>query len=32
VIVGGLREWKKAGLPMESVPEDEIAALPAFDM
>lgn len=32
VIVGGLREWKKAGLPVESVPDDEIAALPAFDM
>jgi membrane protein DedA with SNARE-associated domain/rhodanese-related sulfurtransferase len=30
VIVGGLREWKKAGLPVESVPDDEIAALPAF--
>jgi membrane protein DedA with SNARE-associated domain/rhodanese-related sulfurtransferase len=28
VIVGGLREWKKAGLPVESVPDD--AALPAF--
>jgi len=31
VIKGGLRAWKKAGLPMESVPPGEIAALPAFD-
>lgn len=31
VIKGGLRAWKKAGLPLEAVPSDEIAALPAFD-
>jgi membrane protein DedA with SNARE-associated domain/rhodanese-related sulfurtransferase len=31
VIKGGLRAWKKAGLPIEPVPPDEIAALPGFD-
>jgi membrane protein DedA with SNARE-associated domain/rhodanese-related sulfurtransferase len=31
VIQGGLRAWKKAGLPVESVPAEEIAALPVFD-
>jgi membrane protein DedA with SNARE-associated domain/rhodanese-related sulfurtransferase len=31
VIKGGLRAWKKAGLPLEPVPPDEIAALPGFD-
>ena len=31
VILGGLREWKKAGLPVENVPEDEMTALPAFN-
>jgi membrane protein DedA with SNARE-associated domain/rhodanese-related sulfurtransferase len=31
VIKGGLRAWKKAGLPLEPVPSDEIATLPAFD-
>jgi rhodanese-related sulfurtransferase len=30
VIKGGLRAWKKAGLPMEAVPPEEIAALPTF--
>jgi rhodanese-related sulfurtransferase len=30
VIKGGLRGWKKAGLPVEGVPPDELAALPAF--
>jgi membrane protein DedA with SNARE-associated domain/rhodanese-related sulfurtransferase len=30
VIRGGLRGWRKAGLPVEAVPPDEIAALPAF--
>jgi len=30
VIKGGLRAWKKEGLPVEPVPEDELAALPAF--
>jgi rhodanese-related sulfurtransferase len=31
VIKGGLRAWKKAGLPMEPVPPGEIEALPGFD-
>ena len=31
VIKGGLKAWKKAGLPLEPVPPDEIAALPGFD-
>ena len=31
VIKGGLRAWKKAGLPLEPVPPDEIAALPGFN-
>lgn len=30
VIKGGLRGWKKAGLPVEGVPPHEVAALPAF--
>jgi membrane protein DedA with SNARE-associated domain len=30
VIKGGLRAWKKAGLPVESVPAGEMAALPVF--
>jgi len=30
VIKGGLRAWKKAGLPVEAVPSDELAALPTF--
>jgi membrane protein DedA with SNARE-associated domain/rhodanese-related sulfurtransferase len=30
VIEGGLRAWKKAGLPLEPVPQDEIIALPSF--
>jgi len=30
VIEGGLRAWKKAGLPLESVPPDEVSALPLF--
>ena len=30
VIKGGLRAWKKAGLPVEGVPFEEIAALPTF--
>jgi membrane protein DedA with SNARE-associated domain/rhodanese-related sulfurtransferase len=32
VIRGGLSAWKKAGLPLEAVPAEEIAALPVFDM
>jgi membrane protein DedA with SNARE-associated domain/rhodanese-related sulfurtransferase len=31
VIKGGLRAWKKAGLPIEVVPRDDMAALPVFD-
>jgi membrane protein DedA with SNARE-associated domain/rhodanese-related sulfurtransferase len=31
VIQGGLRAWKKAGLPLESVPLEEMADLPLFD-
>ena len=31
VIKGGLRAWKKAGLPLEPVPLEEIAELPIFD-
>ena len=30
VIKGGLRAWKKAGLPLEPVPPGEMAPLPAF--
>ena len=32
VIRGGLQAWKKAGLPLEAVPPEEITALPVFDM
>ena len=28
---GGLAAWRKAQLPVEPVPSDEIAALPSFD-
>ena len=30
VIKGGLRAWKGAGLPIEAVPHEEMAALPTF--
>lgn len=30
VIVGGLKAWQKAGLPLEPVPEDDIVLLPSF--
>jgi membrane protein DedA with SNARE-associated domain/rhodanese-related sulfurtransferase len=30
VIKGGLRAWRKADLPIEVVPRDEVAALPVF--
>jgi membrane protein DedA with SNARE-associated domain/rhodanese-related sulfurtransferase len=30
VLEGGLRAWRKAGLPVEPVPPDEIVALPSF--
>src|SRR5271154_2435630 len=31
VIQGGLRAWKKAGLPIEAVPSEEMVLLPGFD-
>jgi membrane protein DedA with SNARE-associated domain/rhodanese-related sulfurtransferase len=31
VIKGGLRAWSKAGLPVEPVPREEMAALPIFE-
>jgi len=31
VIAGGLRAWRKAGLPMELVPESDVELLPKFD-
>jgi membrane protein DedA with SNARE-associated domain/rhodanese-related sulfurtransferase len=31
VIKGGLRAWKKAGLPLEPVPQEEVAVLPLFN-
>ncbi len=31
VIRGGLRAWRKAGLPIEVVPHDDMTALPVFD-
>ncbi len=31
VIQGGLRAWIKAGLPVEAVPPEEVASLPAFE-
>jgi hypothetical protein len=31
VIKGGLSAWRKASLPIEAVPDEEIAKLPAFD-
>jgi rhodanese-related sulfurtransferase len=30
VIEGGLRAWKKAGLALEPVPQDEVINLPTF--
>ncbi len=30
VLEGGFRAWKKAGLPIEAVPDDEVVALPKF--
>jgi len=30
VIEGGLRAWKKAGLPLETVPREEMSELPVF--
>jgi hypothetical protein len=31
VIKGGLSAWRKASLPVEPVPEEEIVVLPVFD-
>jgi len=31
VIKGGLGAWKKAGLPLEAVPKEEISPLPTFE-
>ena len=31
VIKGGLRAWKRAGLPLEAIPAEELAAMPLFD-
>ncbi|HET9408410.1 MAG TPA: hypothetical protein VFO39_14305 [Candidatus Sulfotelmatobacter sp.] len=30
VIVGGLTAWRKAGQPMEGVPQDDLVKLPTF--
>jgi len=30
VIVGGLAAWRKAGLPLEAVPHDDLVKLPTF--
>lgn len=30
VIAGGLRQWIKAGYPLELVPKDDIVLLPVF--
>jgi rhodanese-related sulfurtransferase len=30
VIVGGLRAWRKAGQPVERVPNDDLVKLPTF--
>ncbi len=31
VMVGGLRAWRKAGLPLEQVPESDLELLPKFN-
>jgi membrane protein DedA with SNARE-associated domain/rhodanese-related sulfurtransferase len=31
-IKGGLQAWKKAGLPLEAIPREEMAILPGFDL
>lgn len=30
VVVGGLAAWRKAGLPLESVPQSDVVKLPTF--
>jgi rhodanese-related sulfurtransferase len=29
-IVGGLKEWQKAGLPVETAPRTDLVQLPSF--
>ena len=31
VIAGGLRAWRKAGQPVESLPNDDLVKLPMFN-
>jgi rhodanese-related sulfurtransferase len=31
VIDGGLKAWRRAGLPVEQVPEEDLELLPNFD-
>jgi rhodanese-related sulfurtransferase len=31
VIEGGLKAWRKARLPVEQVPEEDLELLPSFD-
>jgi rhodanese-related sulfurtransferase len=31
VIAGGLRAWRRAGLPLEGVPQEDLELLPRFD-
>ena len=31
VIAGGLRAWRKAGQPLESVPHEDVIKLPMFN-
>ena len=31
VITGGLAAWRKAGLPLEAVPETDLVLLPTFE-
>jgi rhodanese-related sulfurtransferase len=30
VIVGGLAAWRRAGLPVEAVPDNDVVKLPTF--
>jgi rhodanese-related sulfurtransferase len=31
VIAGGLRSWRRAGLPLEAVPAEDVELLPRFN-
>jgi rhodanese-related sulfurtransferase len=31
VMAGGLRAWRRAGYPLESVPKEDMELLPRFD-